>query len=198
MRIVGLFFASVVFACNVAGAPAEGPDAGDPSTADVRLTAPCALAPTDSFVGSASRSNDSGYPDRIAANVTWTRLLTQGCVDTYAPSGTATYGYAIPGALCTQSISPATHTITKRDGSLVLDRSTNPPTVVAHGATTWSVTWTCVEGDGTTNTQTFDGGGAWLDGTALAGRVAQSDNARCGAPNGSAPCTYDWSFRPSP
>jgi hypothetical protein len=196
MRIVGLLFASVFFACNVAGDPAEGPDAGDASSADVRLAAPCAVAPTDSFAGRAARSNDSGYPDSISANVTWMRVASNGCVDSYAPSGTVTYGYAIPGALCTQSISPATHVITRTDGSLTVDRSTNPPTITAHGTTTWPVTWTCVENDGTTNTQSFDGGGTWVDATALGGRVTQTDNARCGAPNGVAPCTYAWRFAP--
>src|SRR5262249_27345130 len=131
---------------------------------------------------------------QIDADVTWTLVDTTGCVDTYAPSGTVTYGFAIPGALCDQSIDPASHAIAPSDGVLTIDRSTSPPTIAMHGDTRWPITWSCHGSDGSTQTQSLTGGGAWLDATELAGSNQRTDTTRCGSPNGTPPCTYRWNF----
>jgi hypothetical protein len=198
--------------CVEAGQGPSRPEAADAGTADesdasgeLDQQAPqpvvaCATPAVESWTGTAGRDNDSGYPDHIAATVTWTRARTLGCVDHYTPSGTATYAYAIPGALCTQSISPASHEIAATDGELTIDRTTSPATFVGHAATTWTITHHCVYDDGRFDDQTREGGATWFDasgtlnGGALDGSFSvEDDSARCG-PQGIAPCTYSWSF----
>lgn len=161
---------------------------------------PCAAPGFETWTGTAQRDNDSGYPDHIAADVTWERTATDGCVDTYAPSGVATYGYAIPGALCMQSITPASHDVAAGDGELRVDRTTAPATYVGRGATTWTVTFRCQYDDGTFDEHTFEGGATWFDasgtveGATITGQETYPDDtARCG-PEGIPPCTYRWSF----
>ena len=88
------------------------PDAAAPDAAPPIVVAPavCASAPVESYAGTASRKV-SYYPDNITATVTWQRVATEGCVDHYTPTGTAQYEFAIPGALCAQSIAPDTAAI---------------------------------------------------------------------------------------
>ena len=88
---------------------------------------------------------------------------SSGCVDRYAPSGTARYAFAIPGALCRQSVAPEVEAITATDGVLTIDRGRSPATFVGHAATTWPVTWSCDLADGTTATQQFAAGGLWFE-----------------------------------
>lgn len=179
----------------------------DPGSADGDLAAgltddPCPGPALTELAGTAQRSNDNGYPDSIAVAVTWTLVETDGCVDTYAPSGTATYEHLIPGALCLQSIEPANAVIAPEDGGLVVDRATVPPTWSGAGATYWTVTHTCVSDTEPPITRTFTGGATWLDGTGpvldgqIAGAYSVDDPDRCG-PEGIAPCTYAWSFSAS-
>src|SRR5690348_12981315 len=48
----------------------------------------CTTPQLAQVVGVAQRANDNGYPDQLDADVTWTMTASNGCVDTYAPSGT--------------------------------------------------------------------------------------------------------------
>lgn len=168
---------------------------GDPEGGDT-----CASAPRDAWTGTSTRDNDDGYPDHLAATVTWQRTGSDGCVDTFAPSGTVHYAYAIPGAICQQSITPDAREIAAEHGTLTIDRSTEPATYAGRGATTWAVTFHCTYDDGSVEEHTFDGGGGWFDGAgaiegdAIAGLVTVPDDAsRCG-PAGIPPCTFAWSF----
>ena len=177
---------------------ATPPDAAAPD-AD-----PCAVAAVERWTGTASRDNDNGYPDHITATVTWDRVATEGCVDHYVPTGTAHYAHAIPGALCSQSISPETHPIETDHGALTIDRTTSPPTYAGGGETYWPIVFRCEYPDGSYEESSMDGGAIWLDAAgAVAGgtiegsyQVTSDDEnaaARCG-PNGIGPCTYAWSF----
>jgi hypothetical protein len=75
------------------------------------------------------------------ATVTWTRVATEGCVDRFEPSGTAaiTYGY---DEMCTYDALSAP--IEVGDGSMTIDRSTDPATVlVERGRSDWTTTAHC-------------------------------------------------------
>lgn len=162
----------------------------------------CAAAPVERWTGTATRTQD-GYPDNLSVTTTWQRVATDGCVDRYEPVGSAQYSYAIPGALCTQSLDPRQQAVGAADGALVVDRTTNPPTFTGQASTTWTVTWTCVESDGTRNEQTFAGGGRWFEstGAVVDGRiegVAEYDvDGACGNQPAGTLCTYEWSFTES-
>jgi len=183
----------------------EFPSAADASVADAAPPADaartCASSSIARFSGTAHRENDLGYPDAITATVTWDLVGTSGCVDTYAPSGVVDLSYGIPGALCTQTISPASHDIAAGDGSLTIDRSTSAPTYSGAGSTTWTFTFHCVYDDGTYDDSQIVGGGRWLAATATVvdGAISgsyntqSSDGSLCG-PEHVAPCTYTWSF----
>ncbi|HVV85538.1 MAG TPA: hypothetical protein VHE35_20905 [Kofleriaceae bacterium] len=165
--------------------------------------AACASTTIESWTGDASRASDQ-YPDDIEAAVTWRRVGTTGCVDRYAPSGEAHYHFAIPGALCRQTVTPDSKSVAAGEGTLTVDRSTSPATYTMHGATTWSVTWTCTRDDGSTDTMTFDAGGLWVDASgtvgagSIAGSTTQPDGLQCGQGNSTLPCTYTWSFTAAP
>ena len=183
--------------------PGFVPDGGgDPTDASPPNGDACAVAGHASWSGTSRRDNENGYPDHLDATVTWTLVGTEGCVDTFEPSGTIRYGYAIPGALCDQSITPDTMQIGDADGTLTIDRSTNPATYTTKGSTTWTITFRCTYDDGSFEEHQFQGGGAWIDasgsvaGDAIQGEYRLDDDAeRCG-PAGIAPCTYAWSLTP--
>lgn len=161
--------------------------------------AACATPPIEAWTGEAGRTAEM-YPDDIAARITWRLVDSVGCVDRYAPDGDASYTFAIPGAICRQTIAPADRTIDGASGSLSIDRSTSPATYTGRAATTWSVTWSCTQDDGTVETMAFDAGGRWfeasgtLDGAAIAGTRVEPDGAQCGQGQSTLPCTYTWSF----
>lgn len=187
-----------------AGGPADATPSADATVAVTDAT-PCAAPSVDTWSGTGSRDNDGGYPDHITATITWTRTSTVGCVDTYAPSGSAHYGYAIPGALCNQSIDPDSHDVAAADGTLTIDRTTSPPTYSGSGATYWTFVFRCEYPDGTFDESEMPGGAPWFDasGTVGGGAISGSyyvggDDAddRCG-PNGTAPCVYSWEFTAS-
>jgi hypothetical protein len=196
---------------NAAEPPVTTPDAGPPDAAtspdasppDAAPGAVCASAPVERFVGTASRKA-TNYPDNIAVDVTWKRVSTEGCVDRYAPTGTAQYQFAIPGALCAQTVAPDTTSVTAADGTLAVDRTVTPAHYTASGSTTWTVTWTCTQAGGTVDTQTFEAGQAWMlaegevVGGVIAGQTVVEDGTQCGNGNSSLPCTYDWSFTAAP
>src|SRR5690606_8463304 len=98
-------------------APAPAGDADEPGG--------CAGDAVASWVGSASRVNER-YPDDVFAEITWHLVESTGCRDRYEPSGAAQYSYAIPGALCRQSIDPDTAALAAGDGALIIDRSSSP------------------------------------------------------------------------
>jgi hypothetical protein len=159
----------------------------------------CAADPVESWEGHASRDNDTGYPDHVRAELAWQLVGSEGCVDRYQPSGTAHYEYAMPGALCTQTLTPADHAIAGADGELIIDRASDPPTYSGHGATAWTVTHHCTFDDGHVEETQLDGGAAWLaaagkvEAGAITGAATLGDDAQCG-PSGIPPCTYAWSF----
>jgi len=191
-------------ACAISGCSVSDP-VSDPESAPSADASPppqeavtCAVPATESWAGTATRDNESGYPDHVHATVSWRRVSTAGCLDTYEPSGTVTYAYDIPGALCTQSLDPAQHAIGAADGVLTIDRSHAPATYEVHAATTWSMTHHCVMDDGHDESFVFTGGGTWADGTGTldgdvigGGVEVPDDAAKCG-PQGIAPCRYDW------
>lgn len=201
-----LLSTSSLMACAVEDSEGSANDPSDvdpgtiaPLAADLPAAVPCATTPIDAWIGPAGRINEN-YPDNVAVTVTWQRVASSGCVDHYEPSGTARYAYAIPGALCAQSLDPRDTAIRATDGSLTIDRSTSPATFVGHGSTTWAVTWTCIEDDGTTNTTPFDGGGVWFDasgsiaGPRIEGTRTEEDGRLCGQGGSSLPCEYSWAF----
>jgi hypothetical protein len=181
-----------------AATPPDGeppPDAAPPPDAGA-----CAVPPTETWSGTATHSNGY-YPDTISVVVTWQRTATDGCLDSYSATGLATYGYAIPGALCAQSIEPATQEVLVTDGRLTVDRTVAPASYLGVAATRWEVTWHCLFDDGTSVDQVFLGGGTWLDAAgrigaaAIEGEYEIDDDVACG-PSGVPPCTYTWSFTP--
>jgi hypothetical protein len=188
-----------------ASAPADASVDAHPPDAYRPDADPCASPLVERWTGAATREQGFGYPDRIRADVTWQRVASDGCVDRYQPAGIATYGYAIPGALCQQWIEPESHDIAPGDGSLVVDRSAAPASYTGRGATFWPLVWYCELDDGTIETITLDGGGAtWfeasgrVDGGLIGGTYEVSSDdpgaaERCG-PNGIPPCIYTWSF----
>ncbi len=159
----------------------------------------CATPQVASWVGVAGRASEP-YPDDVAATVRWELVGSVGCVDRYAPAGDAIYRFAIPGAQCSQTISPSENAVGATAGLLTIDRSTVPATYTGAGSTTWAVTWTCTYEDGNRETMTFDAGGMWFEGsgttngTAIDGTKVEEDGLRCGTGQSSLPCTYTWSF----
>jgi hypothetical protein len=159
----------------------------------------CATPTVDRFTGTASRTSEQ-YPDDVEATITWERVATSGCIDRYVPSGEAHYRFAIPGALCTQTVAPDVSAIAGAHGMLAIDRSTSPATYVATGETTWQVTWSCQLDDGSTDTMTFAAGGLWLSGAgtveagAIQGTRLQPDGLQCGRGESTTGCTYAWAF----
>lgn len=161
----------------------------------------CATPRIETWAGTASRAHEY-YPDDITATVTWARVGSSGCVDRYAPSGTARYAFAIPGALCRQSVAPEVEAITATDGVLTIDRGRSPATFVGHAATTWPVTWSCDLADGTTATQQFAAGGLWFEAAGevgaagIVGTWTEPDGAACGRGQSALPCVYAWHLVP--
>lgn len=88
--------------------------------------------------------------ENIEADITWTRVSTTGCVDTFTPAGTARW---LPKGSCT--VDPPTGPVAAADGTLQIDRSTNPPTFRIDGHSRWPAVVTCHWG-----TTTY-GGGTW-------------------------------------
>ena len=99
------------------------------------------------------------------AGVTWTRVSTTGCVDQYQPSGTLILAPIIdesPNAFCrSRTYVPDRGPIGANDGTLLIDRSTNPPTFDIRGGTRFVATETCEHPDGTIQTGSDFRGGEW-------------------------------------
>ena len=209
--------AIALLGCAAPRPPTEGLVDGGPAAPDAGATAPpdagldgrpavdaaaddgCAAPQIEAWIGTAGRTS-AMYPDDIDVSVTWQRVASTGCVDRYAPRGIARYRFAVPGALCGQTVAPASAAIAADHGTLTIDRSTSPATYVGSAATAWPVTWTCTFPDGGTETRTFAGGGAWfvavgtVVGDQLVGGRLQPDGLQCGLGQSTLPCTYAWSF----
>jgi hypothetical protein len=86
------------------------------------------------------------------ADITWTRTSTTGCVDRYAPAGTARLLPLVddsPFAFCrVRSYSPDSAPIESDDGELVIDRSVNPPRWDIRGTTHFASRERCERPDG--------------------------------------------------
>lgn len=196
---------SLALLAALTGAACTEPDARplvEPDDPDVQAPA-CASPPVAAWTGTATRVQ-ADYPDDLAVSARWRLVETIGCRDRYVPEGTAQYHYAIPGAQCDQSIAPGDHAVAGGDGELIVDRSTSPATYQARAATTWQVTFTCRLDDGTEESQTFDGGGQWLEvatavaGGRLEGERVLDDGSACGRGHAATPCTYAWRFDAAP
>jgi hypothetical protein len=118
----------------------------------------CIGAPVDTFTG-LHRSVDVQYD--VVANVTWTRTSTTGCIDAYTPSGTASITGTTTTCATTLMVSPSAGTVGAADGSMTIDRSTNPPTFSIDGQSRWMATTTCTNADGTVTTQQTTAGNDW-------------------------------------
>ncbi|HUH02550.1 MAG TPA: hypothetical protein VML75_11165 [Kofleriaceae bacterium] len=165
----------------------------------LEVNAPCAIPAIDEWTGTATRGESAFGTDDIATSVSWRRIDTTACVDTYELAGTAHYFYGIPGALCTQTVEPETLLLDPSDGMLQIDRTTSPPTYWGAGETSWAATWVCTFSDDSTEELSIDAGGVWLD---ASGMVV--DGAIQGAFMAERPdchlnerehCEYAWSFR---
>jgi hypothetical protein len=101
------------------------------------------------------------------ATITWTRDSTTGCKDHYAPSGTMVRAPILdedPSAFCRERRwEPASGPVAPEDGSLVIDRSVNPPTFRIQGSSSWAATETCTRPDDTVETATVSAGGSWAE-----------------------------------
>jgi hypothetical protein len=87
------------------------------------------------------------------ATVTWTRVSTTGCRDVFEPAGVVRkppWTDDSPYASCRTVVStPETSTVEPDDGTLTIDRSTNPPTFDIEGFSSWEGTTICTTPDGT-------------------------------------------------
>lgn len=95
----------------------------------------------------------------LVVTATWTRISTIECADLYAPAGTAEMQMAD-----TETCSPLTFdpgVIAPRDGTLIIDRATDPATYFISGTTRWDSTRRCTLPDGTVETEVQATGGEW-------------------------------------
>jgi hypothetical protein len=113
-----------------------------------------------------------------AADLTWTRADTSGCVDTFQPSGTV--HVTQPPSCTTWSADPPSAPVASTDGTLTVDRSTNPPTYDVQGITDWQATVTCTHPDGTTETTTGFVGGPWASSAGAYGSNVTGGGASTG------------------
>lgn len=135
-----------------------GTPVADPP-ADPTPTATCATPPIGPLAGTAVyRNNGSSAFTEMKADVTWTPVATEGCVDRYEPSGTVAYAYG--GVPCDHVVSPASAPIEASDGELLVDRTTSPPTYRMIGTSTYDAAVHCAdEPAGATDTV----GGIWTE-----------------------------------
>lgn len=99
------------------------------------------------------------------ATVTWIRTSTDGCVDQFAPSGIASVEESFETTCGTVVQSPSSAPIEPGDGTLQVDRSTNPPTFQVFGFSEWEGTRTCTHPDGTVETSPGLLGDRWANST---------------------------------
>jgi hypothetical protein len=118
--------------CSLSGSPElwQGPRADDPS-GDV-----CPI----NWTGTSSYTDTQGGVSAVA-QVTWE--LDVEASDSYTlvyhPEGTVTLELRLSSC---ESVSPLTHAVTKDDGELQVDLTTDPPTYSGFGVTHWEATYT--------------------------------------------------------
>lgn len=142
---------AVVDATDVADAEArdaEMADAGDG----------CASPPTGEWNGTTRifRSG-AGSNYEVQADVHWTQVASNACVDRYQPSGTAHYIFHL-GCCCQLTIEPGSAVIQPTDGELIIDRTTSPATYRMNGATLWNAVSSCSGND-----EPVQVGGTWAE-----------------------------------
>lgn len=142
-------------------APARVTDPPEPGSAAPLPAGTCAEPPAAEWL--------TVTGGRTEATVVWKRVATEGCVDTFQPSGTARVA---PQHGCTFS----SHAVDPGEGVLVIDRSTAPPTFRVRGASHWQATRRCALPDGTVTRTPVFVGGAWAaaEGLALGDRFSGS------------------------
>jgi hypothetical protein len=135
----------------------------------------CSEPAEDTWTGMHTAGRGDGA---LVAMATWTRVSTDGCIDRFQPSGSATFVFE-PDPGCTAKwVEPATDEIAPDDGFLEIDRSTNPPTFVTQAGVSWSATIHCMHEDGTTTSYPDTVGERWddygpLDGDLVAGTLVR-------------------------
>lgn len=117
--------------------------------------------------------------DDLVANVTWTRVSTEGCVDRFEPSGAATFVLQPQSPCVMHWFEPGEGAVEPTDGFLAIDRSTNPPTFVTQASVGWEGTVYCTRDDGTTTSYVSTRGEQWdeygpLDGDVVAGGLVRT------------------------
>jgi hypothetical protein len=126
---------------GIDGAPA------DASPADARpvdaLTESCASAHVGNWTGQTRFwGHGAGSYVNKTANVTWTLASTTGCVDRYAPGGTA---HADSGGHCSLEVHPDQTAIGAADGVMIVDRNVSPPSYRIEGTTRWTAMHACTD-----------------------------------------------------
>lgn len=135
----------------------------------------CAAAPVEQWTSTSSF-------DHHTAAATWTRVATEGCIDTYAATGTVTLPPRSTAYCAPLTYDPPTRPITADDGVLTIDRSTSPIKFLVEGNTTWPTTRHCTRPDGTIDSLPQQGGGGWagftadVAGDAFAGGFERADD----------------------
>jgi len=106
-----------------AGSADAAPDAAVPDAGPA-----CAIASNADWIGKAlSREVGAGSSITLRADVRWTRLTTEGCLDRFAPTGTWTSLDA--GEICyPDDCEPSSWPIVASDGELAVDRAAIPAT----------------------------------------------------------------------
>jgi hypothetical protein len=125
------------------------PDGGATPDSGATLDAPpddgCASGPAGDWAGATKFfGRGSGPYQSHGADVTWTLVGTDACVDRYAPSGTAWIDHQ--GYVCEANFQ-SSHPIASSDGVFTIDRSTAPPTYAMTGSTSWQHTVDCPDTD---------------------------------------------------
>jgi hypothetical protein len=145
----------------------------------------CSEPSTDQWTATSELSFGS------AAVLTWTRVATEGCVDRFAPSGTATN---LADFDCvTAVLDPESAPVASDDGELVIDRATDPATYRMTGRTYWPGTLTCTHADGSVETRNITFGGQWA-GAGGGGFYGAFDGDRFSAHVDIGDERYEWSL----
>jgi hypothetical protein len=134
-------------------APATAPS---PNTVDVRFTSSFSDVnrPPVVLVAKVTIGGGDGWSGTfkqtystftIDGRVEWELYQSDGFTDRYRPGGgSMTYQYTGPGKNCT--VTPNTQPLTADDGGIIIDRTTEPPTVSVAVGKGWNATFNCGEG----------------------------------------------------
>ena len=134
----------------------------------------CLTPPTGDWTGTSRiEQRGSGGGLEMEADVRWTLVASEHCVDRYQPSGTARFH--LQAGLCTTVTEPDVAPIAPDDGALIIDRSTSPATYQVTGSTSWDATIGCDGEEGFP----IRAGGGWAGGSgSFEGAVISGDLQR--------------------